>query len=128
MTAARSTSTKAAIPAEPVKEPENLRELYLRAAADLERAPKGTILKWVFWHAKAVGRLEVARAVLKRFESRDWDIHARALAFMPGTAQFQAAMDTRPTADITRAQDYVVECGAYVQAAWEVLTLLKDAA
>ncbi len=122
---ARSTTTSTTKPAEPIREPSGVRELYTQAVADLDKMPKGAILRWAFWHANGVGRLEVARAVLKRFESRDWDIHARALAYMPGTSMYDAAMAARPEMDIKRAQDYVIECAAYVQAAETVLSLMR---
>lgn len=107
-----------------VDEPANLRELYARAQADLKSPAPGAHLRWIFWHAKAVGRLEVARAVLKRFETRDWEAHSRALSFMPGTPQYQAMIDARPTEDIKRAQDFVTEQASMVQAARDVAAML----
>jgi hypothetical protein len=100
-------------------EPTTLRELYDRTRTDTD------VMRWVFLHARIVGRLEVARTVLKRVEQRDWEACARASAFYPETTQHQAQLATRPTADLDRAQALVTELAAMEHAAGAVTELLK---
>jgi hypothetical protein len=105
-------------------EPKDLADLYRQAQCDLAN-PRGALLRWVFWHAKAVAKLEVARAVLKRFEQRDWELCARASAYMPETTQYQGIMAQRPAADIPRAESLVTDCAAFVHAAAGVIEMLR---
>lgn len=107
--------------------PMSLRELYRQARTDTAKPTPEAQLRWLFWHAKAVGRVEVARAVLKRIESRDWEIHSRAMGYMPGTAQHQALIDSRPQSDLRRAQEYLDEQVAFEQACRSVMDLLARA-
>jgi hypothetical protein len=104
--------------------PMTLRELYQEAKRDALKPTIETRLKWLFWHAKAVGRVEVARAVLKRFEARDWEVHSRSLSLIPGTSTHQAMVDARPKADLQRAQDYLDEQVAFEQACRSVAEML----
>jgi hypothetical protein len=114
-------------PPPPVGEPTTLRQLYDRAQSDLKSPTARTHLNWVFIHAKAVGRLEVARAALKRYEQEDFDMRCRAAAFMPGTTQYQAYMDMRPAAEVKRAEAYVTEQASFVEAARAVVDMLEVA-
>ncbi len=116
----------------PVKKPEqqpdepgDLKGYYVQAREDLAKPQQGMVLRWVFWHAKAVGRVEVARAALKLYETRDWDCHSRALGYMPGSSQHQALMDARPESDVRRAQDFLDQQVTIEQACRSVIDLLK---
>ena len=107
-------------------EPTTVRELYDRAAADLKAAWAASVeLRWAFWHARGVGRLEVARYALKRVELQDAESWTRALsmAHIPSVAEaYQAA---RPTVALNAAAEMVIEAAAYVQAAASVLEMLR---
>lgn len=98
------------------------------AKADLERPTREAQLRWVFWHADAIGRCEVARAVLKRFEARDWEAHSRALAYVEGETMRQRYTDARPTAELKRAEALLIEEAAAVEVTRMILALLGKAA
>lgn len=104
-----------------------LAELETIATADLKAPTKEAQLRWVFWHAGAVGRLKVAEAVLKRFEQRDWEVCARASVYMPDTQQHAMLMAQRPEAEVKRAETLVIEEASAVEATRQILALLGRA-
>lgn len=107
-------------------EPANVREMFARAQTDLAAkwAP-ATELRWVFWHARGVGRLEVARYALKRLELQDAECHTRALSVTNVGSFAEAYQAARPTTALNGAAEIIVEAAAYVQAAASVLEMLR---
>lgn len=106
-------------------EPETLRELYDRARADLNGKDPAALLRWVFWHAKAVGRLEVARAACRRLDGFDFEARQRALAAENWSNIASAYEAARPTEQLVQADALVSNCAAMVQAAASVVELLR---
>lgn len=106
-------------------EPTTLHELYERARVDVASKDATAPLRWVFLHARIAGRLEVARGALKRIETRDWEVHSRALSFVDGSVMQDKYMAARPDADLKRAEGLVTELASMEQAARDVIELLK---
>lgn len=105
--------------------PQTLEEAYRLARVDVAAKPSPELhLRWVFWHAKAMGQLEVARAALKRVELRDWECLQRAATFLPETTQHRTFMDARPVADLQRAEATVNDRAALAEALRQVAQML----
>ena len=62
----------------PEKPPPTLEELYRQAKADLAHPGPDTVTKWVFLHAKAAGRREVAERRWKLLSDRSFLVHSHA--------------------------------------------------
>jgi hypothetical protein len=110
------------------KEPNTLRELYDRARADLAKPAPDALLRWVFWHARGVGRLEVARSEQKRVWQDRWEAEMRSRSeWMLGNAeQAQLAEAQKPVdALIAKVDKDVEDAAAFVQAAHDIAELLK---
>ncbi len=121
-----SPVTKLAPRAPEPDEPQALPALYLQARRDLQDRPQGCVVRWVFWHARAVGRLEVYRCGLKQLEQADWEANMRVASAWPATAHMEAAESRRPKdATMSAARELVIETAAYVEATRQVILLLK---
>jgi hypothetical protein len=105
-------------------EPTNLREAFQRAKADLAKPSDDVRLRWVFWHARAVAKLEVARAALKRVEAWDFECRVRALSMERIPSVAAAYDEARPKVQLDAADAMLVEAASLVEATRQVLTML----
>jgi len=111
-------------PISTAQEPTTLKEAYAQAKRDLFAKDATAHLRWVFWHAKAVARLEVARAALRRVESWDMEARMRSMSMerMPSVAT--AYEEARPKAALEQAEVVLSEAVALAEATRQVAEML----
>lgn len=66
--------------------PERLDELYRVAQADLAAGDPRSVVKWAFWHAKALGAVKLAERLLKPSDDKQTYINMRIAS---GTTEYQ---------------------------------------
>ena len=112
---------------ERVQEPTTIRELYARALVDTREPGPLAHMRWVFWHARAVGRLETARASLKRLYDQEAMLLAQNLSTLNPTlkAAFAAEMPNGPLRQST--EDSVEVAATFVEATARVVDMLEVA-
>lgn len=107
------------------EEPRDLRELYAQARTDLGNPTNEAHLRWIFWHARAVGRLEIARMGLRKVDLEDYEAKIRAMNALPSESMRNAWEQQRPHETTMRAaQEVLIEHVTYVEAAARVCALL----
>jgi hypothetical protein len=105
-------------------EPGTMAELYRRAKADLAKPTAEAHLRWIFWRARCVGRLEAARLAVKRIheqEAMSMSLQMTTLS-EPVKAAFAAYAPDGPTRGAVEV--HLVEMAAMADAAREIEQLI----
>jgi hypothetical protein len=105
-------------------EPRDMRELYRRAQADLAKPTAEAHLRWIFWHARAVGRLEAAKVA--QSEIHAWDRSVKAMVMATLSPSLKTAYATEgPHIDTLRlAETTLIEAAARVEVTTRIVDML----
>lgn len=112
-------------PAVPAEEPTNLREAFARAKADTAKPSAEAHLRWIFWHARAVARLEVARLGREKLVHHERDVRMVMISQLSPSISDLIAQKLPAEATLRAADELVIETASMVEATRRVVELLN---
>jgi hypothetical protein len=101
-----------------------LSELQLAADKDLRAPTRDAHLRWIFWHAAAVGVLEAARIALKHLHDQDNMSLSLQMTTLSDPVKAAFAGHAPQAATLRLAEETLVEAAACVEATSQVSALL----
>lgn len=107
-----------------IDEPTNLREAFARAKADLNKPTLEAHLRWVFWHARAVARCEVARLAREKLVHHERDVQMVMLSQFSPSLRDAIAEQLPADATLRTADEMLIETASMVEATRRIVDLL----